>query len=76
MKTQALKMALNQYKYDLAFGGARRDEEKSRAKERIFLSGLNLTHGIQKTKDQSYGVILMLGKRKGVNKGFSAIKLD
>ena len=36
MKTQALKMALNQYKYDLAFGGARRDEEKSRAKERIF----------------------------------------
>lgn len=36
MKTQALKMALNQYEYDLAFGGARRDEEKSRAKERIF----------------------------------------
>jgi sulfate adenylyltransferase subunit 2 len=36
MKTQALKMALDQYKYDLAFGGARRDEEKSRAKERIF----------------------------------------
>lgn len=36
MKTQALKMALNQYKYDAAFGGARRDEEKSRAKERIF----------------------------------------
>ena len=36
MKTQALKMALNEYKFDLAFGGARRDEEKSRAKERIF----------------------------------------
>tara|TARA_Y100001935_G_scaffold83030_1_gene69039 strand:+ start:158 stop:1009 length:852 start_codon:yes stop_codon:yes gene_type:complete len=36
MKTQALKMALDQNKYDLAFGGARRDEEKSRAKERIF----------------------------------------
>ena len=36
MKTQALKMALDQYGYDLAFGGARRDEEKSRAKERIF----------------------------------------
>lgn len=36
MKTQALKMALNKYKYDAAFGGARRDEEKSRAKERIF----------------------------------------
>ena len=36
MKTQALKMALDQGKYDAAFGGARRDEEKSRAKERVF----------------------------------------
>ena len=35
MKTAALKQALNKYKFDLAFGGARRDEEKSRAKERI-----------------------------------------
>jgi sulfate adenylyltransferase subunit 2 len=35
MKTQALKQALDQYKFDIAFGGARRDEEKSRAKERI-----------------------------------------
>ena len=36
MKTQALKQALNEYKFDAAFGGARRDEEKSRAKERVF----------------------------------------
>ena len=36
MKTQALKIALDKYQFDLAFGGARRDEEKSRAKERIF----------------------------------------
>ena len=36
MKTEALKQALNQYGFDAAFGGARRDEEKSRAKERIF----------------------------------------
>ena len=36
LKTQALKQALNKYKFDAAFGGARRDEEKSRAKERIF----------------------------------------
>lgn len=36
MKTQALKQALEKGKYDAAFGGARRDEEKSRAKERIF----------------------------------------
>lgn len=36
MKTQGLKQALNEYKFDAAFGGARRDEEKSRAKERVF----------------------------------------
>lgn len=36
MKTQALIQALNEGKFDVAFGGARRDEEKSRAKERIF----------------------------------------
>jgi len=36
MKTQALKQALNKYKFDAAFGGARRDEERSRAKERVF----------------------------------------
>jgi len=36
MKTEGLKQALNQYKFDAAFGGARRDEEASRAKERIF----------------------------------------
>ena len=36
MKTQALKQALDHYRFDAAFGGARRDEEKSRAKERIY----------------------------------------
>ncbi len=36
MKTQALRQALDKYKFDAAFGGARRDEERSRAKERIF----------------------------------------
>jgi len=36
MKTQALLQALDKYKFDAAFGGARRDEEKSRAKERIY----------------------------------------
>lgn len=36
MKTAALKQALNKYKFDAAFGGARRDEEKSRAKERVY----------------------------------------
>jgi sulfate adenylyltransferase subunit 2 len=36
MKTQGLKQALNKYGFDAAFGGARRDEEKSRAKERVY----------------------------------------
>ena len=36
MKTQGLKQALDKYRFDAAFGGARRDEEKSRAKERIY----------------------------------------
>src|SRR5699024_9736679 len=36
MKTQALKQALDKHGFDAAFGGARRDEESSRAKERVF----------------------------------------
>ena len=36
MKTQALRQALDKHRFDAAFGGARRDEEKSRAKERVF----------------------------------------
>ena len=36
MKTEALKAALSKHRFDAAFGGARRDEEKSRAKERVF----------------------------------------
>ncbi|MCB8836492.1 sulfate adenylyltransferase subunit CysD [Aurantimonas sp. VKM B-3413] len=44
MKTEALKEALTQYGFDAAFGGARRDEEKSRAKERIF-SFRSQSHG-------------------------------
>lgn len=43
MKTQALKQALDHYGFDAAFGGARRDEEKSRAKERV-LSFRNKQH--------------------------------
>jgi sulfate adenylyltransferase subunit 2 len=43
-KTEGLKMALDKYGFDAAFGGARRDEEKSRAKERIF-SFRTATHG-------------------------------
>ncbi len=44
MKTDALKQALDKYGFDAAFGGARRDEEKSRAKERVF-SFRSSSHG-------------------------------
>ncbi len=44
MKTEGLKQALDKYQFDAAFGGARRDEEKSRAKERIF-SFRTASHG-------------------------------
>jgi sulfate adenylyltransferase subunit 2 len=44
MKTEALKQALSDGRYDVAFGGARRDEEKSRAKERVF-SFRSASHG-------------------------------
>ncbi|MGI9323281.1 MAG: sulfate adenylyltransferase subunit CysD, partial [Pseudomonadales bacterium] len=43
MKTEGLIQALDKYKFDAAFGGARRDEEKSRAKERVF-SFRNASH--------------------------------
>jgi sulfate adenylyltransferase subunit 2 len=43
-KTQGLKQALDKYEFDVAFGGARRDEEKSRAKERVF-SFRSKSHG-------------------------------
>jgi sulfate adenylyltransferase subunit 2 len=44
MKTDGLKQALDKHQFDAAFGGARRDEEKSRSKERVF-SFRNKTHG-------------------------------
>lgn len=44
MKTEGLRQALDKYKFDSAFGGARRDEERSRAKERIF-SHRTIAHG-------------------------------
>jgi sulfate adenylyltransferase subunit 2 len=44
MKTEGLRQAMDQWRFDVAFGGARRDEEKSRAKERIF-SHRSANHG-------------------------------
>ena len=58
MKTQALKQALKKYEFDIIFGGARRDEEKSRSKERIFLLEQKIINGIPKIKDQNYGIFI------------------
>ena len=59
MKTQGLKQAIDKYKFDVAFGGARRDEEKSRAKERI-CSFRSITHRWDpKIKDQSCGIYII-----------------
>ena len=55
MKTQALKQALNKYGFTAAFGGGRRDEEKSRAKEGSFLSVMKTTPGIRRTRDRRCG---------------------
>lgn len=55
MKTEGLKQALNKYGFDAAFGGARRDEEKSRAKERIYPSAIASIAGIRRTSARSCG---------------------
>ena len=55
MKTQALKQALNKYGFTAAFGGGRRDEEKSRAKERIFSFRMQNMHGIRRTSARRCG---------------------
>jgi 3'-phosphoadenosine 5'-phosphosulfate sulfotransferase (PAPS reductase)/FAD synthetase len=55
MKTEALKQAIDLYGIDAAFDGASRDEEKNRAKERIFPSAASVTHGIPVINSPSYG---------------------
>lgn len=55
MKTEGLKQALNKYGFDAAFGGARRDEEKSRAKERIYSFRDRFHRWDRKTSVRSYG---------------------
>jgi sulfate adenylyltransferase subunit 2 len=54
-KTEGLKQALDKYGFDAAFGGARRDEEKSRAKERIFSFRSASTAGIPRTSGPNCG---------------------
>ena len=55
---------LNIQQFDAVFGGARRDEEKSRAKERIYSLGIKTIDGTQKIKDQSCGISIMEDTQK------------
>jgi sulfate adenylyltransferase subunit 2 len=64
-KTEGLKQALDKYGFDAAFGGARRDEEKSRAKERIFSFRTASTAGTRRTSAPSCGTSTTRRKHKG-----------
>jgi hypothetical protein len=55
LQTVTLLDAIEKYKFDAAIGGARRDEEKARAKERFFRTVMNLASGIPKTSDRNSG---------------------
>ena len=71
MKTQGLKQALDKYEFDVAFGGARRDEEKSRAKERIFSFRNENHHWDPRDNAQSCGMFTTLEKTKASLFGYS-----
>ena len=72
MKTDALKQALSQHKFDVAFGGARRDEEKSRAKERVF-SFRTRDHRWD-PKNQRPELWSLYNTRKGLAKAFGSFR--
>ncbi len=77
MKTEGLRQALDKWKFDAAFGGARRDEEKSRAKERIFLASFG---GARLGPAQSTARTLASLQHKDqtgrVDAGISLVELD
>ena len=56
LQTYTLLDAIEELKCDACIGGGRRDEEKARAKERIFQCAMNLDNGTQNFNDQSFGV--------------------
>jgi len=75
MKTQGLRQALDLHGFDAAIGGARRDEDKSRAKERIF-SFRNAHHRWIRTSAAGAVAVFNAHKRKGEASGVSAVELD
>ena len=77
MKTEALRQALDKYGFDAAFGGARRDEEKSRAKERIF-SHRSETHAWdpRNQRPELWRLFNTRIKPGEIDAGVSAVELD
>ena len=73
-KTEGLKQALDHYGFDVAFGGARRDEEKSRAKERIF-SFRTASHGWD-PKNQRPELWNLYNARKAKNEGIRVFPIS
>ena len=64
MKTQGLKQALDKHGFDVAFGGARRDEENLVQRKEFFLSEMKTTTGTQSDNARNYGTFTTLGKTK------------
>jgi len=64
MKTDALKQALDKWGFDAAFGGARRDEEKSRAKERVFSFRDRAIDGTPRISDRNSGACITRGSTR------------
>ena len=76
MKTAALKQALDKYKFDIAIGGARRDEEKSRAKERIFSFRTNTHQWDPKNQRPELWRLFDLYKNGGKYPRIPTVQLD
>jgi sulfate adenylyltransferase subunit 2 len=74
MKTQALRQALEKYGFDAAFGGARRDEEKSRAKERVFSH--RSAHHRWDPRQQRPELWQLYNTRKGAGESFRVFPLS
>ena len=76
MKTQGLKQALDKHGFDVAFGGARRDEENLEPRKGYFHSETKTTIGTQKGRGQNFGMSTTLAKIQEKPSGFPAFKLD
>ncbi len=77
MKTEALKQALDAGRYDAAFGGARRDEEKSRAKERVFsFRSAGHTWDPKNQRPELWSLYNTRVRRGGIDPRLPAVELD